>query len=149
MTIGLANSSHWHLGQAVRIKLSELASRTWTHQDTFTSTFIRADSPATALIAGGTEWSADFNGSNLTAGWDWYQDADSRICLLEKVPPRSNIVLIDEKGYDVPHDESDREVMMFLREAMFWQSDVLNAISSGLDDQSATSLPVGHLKYKN
>ncbi len=124
---------------AVRLRMDELSHCDWRCDGTFTSSFVEQDASG-AKCAGFTEWSSSFRGRPISLCWDWYQSAGGEIYLLETVPARSNLNLIDEQGYDLNSNESDSALMQFLRESNFWHIAVSDAIAAGLEDQSYVSL---------
>ena len=53
-------------------------------------------------VAGITEWQGLEQGYPISLGWDWMELQDGDIRPVMVIPPRTNIRLIDAKGYDVP-----------------------------------------------
>jgi hypothetical protein len=53
-------------------------------------------------VAGITEWHGAEQGYPISLGWDWMELQDGDIRPVMVIPPRTNIRLIDAKGYDVP-----------------------------------------------
>lgn len=66
----------------------------------------RTDLPSHPVTAGTTEWQCNVGGRTLSLGWDWARLHDGAVRLLAAVPPRSNIQVIDAKGYELAHDEA-------------------------------------------
>ena len=54
-----------------------------------------------ARVAGITEWHGEEQGYPISLGWDWMELQDGDIRPVMVIPPRTNIRLIDGKGYDV------------------------------------------------
>lgn len=53
-------------------------------------------------VAGMAEWQGLEQGYPISLGWDWMELQDGDIRPVMVIPPRTNIRLIDAKGYDVP-----------------------------------------------
>lgn len=53
-------------------------------------------------VAGITEWQGLEQGYPISLGWDWMELQDGAVRPVMVIPPRTNIRLIDAKGYDVP-----------------------------------------------
>jgi len=51
--------------------------------------------------AGFTEWEGLEQGAPLSLGWDWVELEDGEIHAVMAVAPRTNIMPIDRKGYDI------------------------------------------------
>lgn len=52
-------------------------------------------------VAGITEWHGVHQGHPISLGWDWMELQDGHVCPVMVIPPRTNLKLIDAKGYDV------------------------------------------------
>jgi hypothetical protein len=55
-----------------------------------------------AIDGGMTEWQGQHGLRVVSLGWDWAMLPDGSIKPLTAVGPRSNICLLDAKGYDMP-----------------------------------------------
>jgi hypothetical protein len=107
----------------VRLKASDLVRTGLEHNFSFLDDLVQADAPEASPAAGCTEWIGTFQGKTITVGWDWYLDTDVEVTLLRAVPPRSNICVIDEKGYDLDDSESTDLLFDFLN-SRFWHAPV-------------------------
>jgi Domain of unknown function (DUF4902) len=56
--------------------------------------------------AGFTEWEGLEQGAPLSLGWDWVELDDGDIQAAMALAPRTNIMPIDAKGYDIPGEWS-------------------------------------------
>lgn len=55
---------------------------------------------------GYTEWQAAWQGKVLSLGWDWIEHGPRCVLRSDSVAPRSNLRLVDARGYDFrPDDE--------------------------------------------
>lgn len=54
-----------------------------------------------ALRAGYTEWHGSRNGTSVSLAWDWIELSDGALYPLTAVAPRTNVRLLDPKGYDL------------------------------------------------
>jgi hypothetical protein len=99
-----------------------------------------ADSPDNAVKAGSTEWTGKFGDGTMSIGWDWFQDVAGRLYLNEKVPPRSNIKLLDDGGYDTSSVETDLGIVNWLKGMPFWHATVLEMIAGGLEENSSPTV---------
>lgn len=59
-----------------------------------------------AIDGGATEWQGQYGQRVVSLAWDWVMTADGSLSALKTVAPRSNICLLDDKGYDMPDDEA-------------------------------------------
>jgi hypothetical protein len=55
--------------------------------------------------AGITEWIGQWGDACVSLGWDWAQMEDGSIWALKAVPPRTNLMSVDAKGYDMPCEQ--------------------------------------------
>ena len=77
-------------------------------------------------IAGTTEWVADIQGTVASIGWDWVQLHDGAVKALKHVAPRTNLQVIDLKGYDLSFDDA-AAILWSVIEKLPWQSEVASA----------------------
>lgn len=59
-----------------------------------------------ARRAGITEWEGVLEGHPLSLGWDWMELDDGEIRPVMVLAPRTNIMVIDRRGYDIPEPSS-------------------------------------------
>jgi hypothetical protein len=86
-----------------------------------------ADSPDPLLRCGITEWQGAFGGAVVSLAWDWALRPDGQVFQLRAVQPRTNLKLIDAKGYDV-RDALEAPVFWARVEALDWTRMVLEAL---------------------
>lgn len=126
----------------VRVSPAVLLGLPLQHLHTEEDPSVLADAAAAlgsrAAGAGFTEWAGqDAAGRSFSIGWDWAL-SNGHLCMLGTVPPRSNVMLLDEKGYDLPQGESQRRLTALINE-LPWKRVVLQALR---DERSLTC--VGH-----
>lgn len=101
--------------------------------------------PYEILQAGLTEWVSDSASppsshlsfsqtslSPLSLGWDWIMFSDGALKENFDCPPRSNIMVICERGYDLGEARTD-EVLQRIIGQMTWHPDVLKNVSKVSD----------------
>lgn len=79
-------------------------------------------------VAGITEWHGLEQGYPISLGWDWMELQDGDIRPLMVIPPRTNIRLIDAKGYDVP-EASAAPFLWALIASLPWERHVSGTIA--------------------
>ncbi len=77
--------------------------------------------------AGSTEWQCQDGAAALSLAWDWVVQADGEMRLLHVVAPRTNVQVIDPKGYDLPQDEAIPHLLDLI-ESLPWRTKVLQAL---------------------
>jgi hypothetical protein len=77
--------------------------------------------------AGITEWIGRWDGLCVSLGWDWGQLTDGSISLLKAVSPRTNLMTIDAKGYDIPSEQALGDIWTLI-ESLSWRSEVAAAL---------------------
>lgn len=107
----------------VRLKVSELEATTFIHNFSFLDDQVHSEAPKFSPAAGCTEWIGKFGSASISVGWDWYLDAHHQIQLLRAVAPRSNLCVIDPKGYDLEDEPATQLLFDFLK-ANFWHQTV-------------------------
>ncbi len=85
---------------AVRLREADFDKIPWQHSFSFADRGMLTESPWNSVIAGTSEWTGMLNGMMLSVGWDFYIAANGDVSCLQAVAPRSNIRLMDAKGYD-------------------------------------------------
>ena len=86
--------------------------------------------------AGSTEWQGQGANPAVSLAWDWVVQADGEIRLLSVVPPRTNVQVIDPKGYDLPPSQAISHLLDLI-ESLPWRAKVLQA----LEAESALTSP--------
>ena len=120
-------STDYYFRAAVR----ELASLGLQHGLTTQDTAVLGDVHRLRLPgrrAGMTEWEGVCRGCPLSLGWDWAELEDGHIRPLTLVAPRTNIMLIDDRGYDMP-DESSAALLWAFIATLAWQQPVARALA--------------------
>ena len=93
------------------------------------------------LRAGYTEWQGSFGGRAVSLAWDWVELSDGALHPLPAVPPRSNLRLLDPKGYDL--DAAAECGALWARiEALPWRDAARDGISH-MKDAAFDALPAG------
>ena len=63
------------------------------------------------------------------SAWDWVVEADGEVRLLGVVPPRTNVQVIDRKGYDLPQAQAIPHLLDLI-ESLPWRTKVLQALQA-------------------
>jgi hypothetical protein len=115
----------------VRVTGKQFLQLPWKHLFTTIDSVVLNDAPENALVAGSTEWTAHFLTRKVSIGWDWYcTDFSAAPVLLTTVRPRSNVMLLDGKGYDQSDDVASEMIFQCLA-SDFWHADVMNSYPTG------------------
>jgi hypothetical protein len=96
-------ASHDYL---IRVSAPALDRIVFDHLFTLQDDAVLADCGGAARRAGCTEWQGTCAAGVISLAWDWMELADGDVRELPAVPPRSNLRLVDAKGYDLPGAES-------------------------------------------
>jgi hypothetical protein len=88
------------------------------------------------LWAGSTEWHCQDTAAPLSLAWDWVVQADGEVRLLHVVPPRTNLQVIDPKGYDLPQAQAIPHLVDLI-ESLPWRTKVLQALA----EKSVLTIP--------
>lgn len=89
----------------VRLTAAELGRIVFEHLCTIHDDAVLADwpgHPGAARRAGYTEWQGRAGRQIVSLAWDWVQLADGGFRRLEYVAPRTNVRVIEPRGYDRP-----------------------------------------------
>ena len=79
--------------------------------------------------AGSTEWHGQGPSPAVSLAWDWVVQADGEIRLLSVVPPRTNVQVIDPKGYDLPQSQALPHLLDLI-ESLPWRTKVLQVLKA-------------------
>jgi hypothetical protein len=79
--------------------------------------------PSVIWMAGTTEWVGDIRGAVASVGWDWVRLHDGAVHALKLVAPRTNLQVIDPKGYDLSIEDA-AAILWSVIAALPWQSEV-------------------------
>lgn len=95
----------------VRLTRDELDCLVLSHLYTVDDPAVLADAAvgsAAGVRGGYTEWQGTVGSRVVSLAWDWIQLADGALQALPAVSPRTNVRLLDAKGYDsAPAEESN------------------------------------------
>lgn len=115
----------WHShDQRVRVREAALVAIVFEHACSVQDFAVLADARrghGAVHSAGVTEWQARCAGRLVSLGWDWVRLDDGALRHAAEVAPRTNIMLIDGRGYDLAADECDAALWKLI-EAMPWQA---------------------------
>lgn len=75
---------------------------------------------------GFTEWTGVQDGHSISLGWDWIRLDDGALVEHFDCPVRTNVMILDDKGYDLGHERSTIILQEKIR-ALAWQGDVAGA----------------------
>ena len=110
----------------VRVPHRRLADIVFEHLCTEQDPAVYA--PGKQLCRGGiSEWVGRCGGLCVSLGWDWGQLEDGSICLLKGVLPRTNLMAIDAKGYDITGEQAPGELWELI-ESLSWRGEVAAAL---------------------
>lgn len=120
----------------LRLTRDELDSLVLSHLFTVDDPAVLADAgvgPAAGVRGGYTEWQGTVGGHVVSLAWDWIQLADGAFQILPAVSPRTNVRLLDSKGYDsAPAEESDALWQYVAR--IDWRTPAAEALVAGSAD---------------
>lgn len=110
----------------MRVRESDLVAVVFSHQESYEDANVLAEAPAGAR-AGSTEWVASREGALISLAWDWMCTQDNHVQILRAVAPRTNLCVIDTKGYDLP-EQAAAGYLWNLIETISWQDHVLASL---------------------
>ncbi len=110
----------------IRLREEQLAELALTHLDSREDHDVKQDAPD-APYAGVTDWTAPVDGFIVSIAWDWFATHDGDVRALRGVAPRSNLQVIDAKGYDMPPPQ-EHQALWRLIDTMSWQQHVRAAL---------------------
>ncbi len=93
-----------HPRQALQLQLQHYFSE----DDADVLADARADLGSGILRAGMVEWQGECSGQIVSIGWDWALLAQGDIAPVLNAGPRSNLQLLDPKGYDLQGPRHDQ-----------------------------------------
>lgn len=79
--------------------------------------------------AGSTEWQGLRASGPVSLAWDWVVLADGEVRVLSAVAPRTNMQVIDPKGYDLPQSQALPHLLGLI-ESLPWRAKVLHALEA-------------------
>jgi hypothetical protein len=134
ITAGMAHPQLHSHDHRVRLRAPALFSIVLEHACTMQDLSVlyeKVPSHRAACSAGVTEWQACLGGRWISLGWDWLRLHDDALVPDDTVGPRSNLMLIDEQGYDLGAEECDAALWQLIR-SMPWQADAQRALQAEL-----------------
>lgn len=120
----------------LRLTRDELDGLVLSHLYTVDDPAVLADagvSPAAGVRGGYTEWQGTIGGQVVSLAWDWIQLADGALQALPAVSPRTNLRLLDSKGYDSPPAEEADALWEYLAR-IDWRDHAAAALVAGSAD---------------
>jgi hypothetical protein len=126
----------------VRLTTRKLETIALTHLCTMQDPAVLADISDLGTSwrkAGITEWQGLQDGIAISLGWDWALLEDGSVRMLTVVPPRTNMLVLDAKGYDMPALQAACCFWDLIR-TLPWQAEVATALRS----EPAQALPRTH-----
>jgi hypothetical protein len=136
--------SHDYLLRLTREELDGLAL---SHLYTVDEPAVLADAglPHAVGVRGGyTEWQGTLAGRVVSLAWDWVQLADGAFQPISAAAPRSNVRLLDGKGYDSARG-AEAEVLWAFIARIDWQAEAAAALHAAGVESTPIS-PWGDLK---
>ena len=116
----------------LRMSLAQLESLRLAHLCTVMDPSVLEDARELQPLCGGwTEWTADHQGRAVSLAWDWVALADGAIQAVPRVPPRTNLQVVDGKGYDLCGGAHDRALMARVG-ALRWAAAVRAGVGAAL-----------------
>lgn len=116
----------------VRLFAEELDGLVLSHLATTEANDILDDARACGFAAGRagtTEWHGTCQGKAISIAWDWLQLSDGQLRSLALTAPRTNLRVLDRRGYDL---EADEETLLWsLVQRHQWRAAVTNALRGG------------------
>ncbi len=110
----------------LRMRAGELANVKVEHLETFQDAAVLEDARP-APYAGSTEWHGHHGGTVVSIAWDWSGADDGDVRIVQAVSPRTNLQLLDAKGYDLPEAEAAAVLWRYI-ECRPWQQHVRAAL---------------------
>jgi hypothetical protein len=96
------------------------------------------------LRAGYTEWHGTMNGTAISLAWDWVELSDGALHPVTAVAPRSNLRLLDGKGYDLA-PAAECEALWARIAAIAWRDEAVCGLAHMTDDVAGFGpLPIEH-----
>lgn len=113
----------------VRLFVDELDGLVLSHLATTEANDILDDARACGFAAGRagtTEWHGTCQGKVISIAWDWLQLSDGQLRSLALTAPRTNLRVLDKRGYDL---EADEEALLWsLVQRHQWRAAVAHAL---------------------
>jgi hypothetical protein len=118
------HSSDYYL----RINRGQLERIVFEHLYTVQDRLLPINMPADARLLGGiTEWQGAFQNYAVSLAWDWGRRSDGGVEVMQAILPRTNVKLIDSRGYDLMDAEAATPLWALIS-ALPWQGPVLEVL---------------------
>lgn len=116
----------------VRFRLADLLDIVFDHLFTVQEPNVLGPSGVVGPLfeAGVTEWSASVNGVTVSLSWDWMRLQDGALVALKGAPPRTNVMALDPRGYDLD-DQELTQLLWDIIGALDWQPRAAAALKAG------------------
>ena len=116
----------------VRVTWAELKGLRLDHLCTVEDPSVFNDVPpgTRAVRMGVTEWQGAIHGQPVSLAWDWYETPEGTLHVIQAVAPRTNLMLIDSKGYDAPYAAVEDAMCRFVAD-FAWQQSALRDLGLG------------------
>lgn len=127
----------------VRLSRKDFEAVVLSHLFTADDPMVLADAKmpeAQGVRAGSTEWQGSFRGQAVSLAWDWLRLADGAMEPLAAVPPRTNVRVIDAKGYDLPADDEVEALWAWIA-LLEWRPEAQAAMDSLQCDLGSLMIP--------
>jgi hypothetical protein len=115
----------------VRVSAATLMGIAFDHLYTVQDAAVLDDAIAGRIAgrrAGFTEWQGVCGRTVVSLAWDWVELSDGFIRPLDSVAPRSNLKLIDARGYDLAADTTAASFWLRIN-ALDWHGSVGKALA--------------------
>ena len=110
-----------------RISISDLSALCFEHMCTVEDFGIYKEAVdvygLNVWAAGYTEWKGESQGLVVSLAWDWFARPGENPSVFPVVSPRTNLRLIDTKGYDMADAENNKHLLQIV-ERLDWRRHV-------------------------
>jgi len=117
----------------VRVNAATLMGIAFEHLYTIQDAAVLNDAIACRIAgrrAGFTEWQGLCGRTVVSLAWDWVELSDGFIRPIDPVAPRSNLKLIDARGYDLAAETAAASLWLRIN-ALDWHGSVGKALAPG------------------
>lgn len=114
----------------LRMPAAALGHIVWEHLFTVEDPSVLGPTQAAGVRAGFTEWQAACSGRTATLCWDWIALSDGALQVLPEVGPRTNLRLLDARGYDLDAATECDQLLTFIR-SLDWAASAARCLRHG------------------
>lgn len=127
----------------IRVPLSSVHRMNFDHL--YTELLASSTDGAQPRCAGMTEWTAKWMARSASLAWDWSRLDDGALVESFECPIRTNLMVTDEKGYDLGHAASEVVLQDVIRQVAWRKSVETHLLSeiSAARSQGCTALHAG------